>query len=87
MMKNADMPAMPVSGSDGQPIDVFSLTYGRGSNLVSSGMTVGMTKREMMAMHFSAALMNNPNWDDMTQNDVAMFAVGQADATLRALEE
>lgn len=86
-MKNADMPAMPLSGADGQPIDVFSLTYDLGANLISSGMTTGLTKREMMAMHFSAALMRNPLWDEMSPNDVAMFAVSQADATLKALEK
>ncbi|HIC8797535.1 TPA: hypothetical protein ACW72Z_000450 [Aeromonas veronii] len=85
-MKNADMPAMPVSGSNGQPIDVFSLAYGRGSNLVSSGMTVGMTKREMMAMHFTSALMANRARNEMTAKAVAALAISQADATLSALE-
>ncbi|MBW3691705.1 hypothetical protein [Aeromonas dhakensis] len=86
-MKNADMPAMPVSGADGLPIDVFSLTNDLGANLISSGMTTGLTKREMMVMHFSAALISNPRWDGMTPKDIAILAVDQADATLKALEK
>ena len=83
-MKNADMPAMPVSGSDGQPIDVFSLTDGRGSNLVSSGMTVGMTKREMMAMHIMTGLCSK--YGVAFETDTVQDAVRMADFLLAELE-
>lgn len=54
-MKNADMPAMPVRGADGEPLNL------RGDlGIMWEGDAIGMTKREMMAMHFCAAMMANP---------------------------
>lgn len=80
-MNNADMPAMPVRRSDGEPMNL------RGeAAIMYSGDAMGLSKREMMVMHFGAALMSNPAWENMSANDVATFAIKQADAMLAALE-
>ncbi|MEL1213723.1 hypothetical protein [Aeromonas caviae] len=44
-MKNADMPAMPVLNGDNEPAE-FDHSFYRNGNLA-----VGLTKREVMAMH------------------------------------
>lgn len=80
-MKNADMPAMPVRGSDGEPIRM-----GLDDAILWCQEATGMSKREMMAMHFTSALMANRARNEMTAKAVAALAISQADATLSALE-
>ncbi|MGL4350832.1 MAG: hypothetical protein ACRCT2_09780 [Plesiomonas shigelloides] len=46
-MKNADMPAMPVTNDVGLPCD----------SPPKDLCTIGLTKREMMAMHMMSAFM------------------------------
>jgi len=80
-VKNADMPAMPVRGGDGEPIGM-----GLDDAILWCREATGMSKREMMAMHFTSALMANHARKGMTAKAVAALAIRQADATLYALE-
>lgn len=77
-MNNADVPAMPIANHD------LTVAIGNGDNKFG-----GLTKREMMAMHFMAAwiqhhgsLNNNYRFN---QKDAAICAIECADALLREL--
>ena len=78
-MKNSDMPAMPTH-------DVFEdcgFDGNSGPHLTQT-TNYGMTKREMMAMHMMAHLMQN---DRISSYGVqAEFAIKAADALLAELE-
>lgn len=72
-MKNADMPAMPVTDEFGMPF-----------NSIPEGLcTTGLTKREMMAMHIAAGFASDP---DIKPSDIPMLAINVSDALLAALE-
>lgn len=80
-MKNADMPAMPVRGCDGEPMVL------RGEDpIMYSGEAMGLSKREMMAMHCCAALLAGEQFSHAGVVQVAELSVEQADALLAALE-
>ena len=74
-IKNADMPAMPITDESGMPFSGLPLELS----------TIGLTKREMMAMHMMAASRsrssNYSSWVDM-----ATDAIEMTDALLAALE-
>lgn len=81
-MKNADMPAMPII-DDEQSFPIDGEKYGK--SLSSGRFAVGMTKREMMAMHILSGMLSSENFNQ-TREQAASFAVGQADALLAELE-
>ncbi|MGL5726593.1 MAG: hypothetical protein ACRCYD_01905 [Plesiomonas sp.] len=69
-INNGDRPAMPLHNAD----------------LGLGGSDLGMTKREMMAMHIISGLVSDPNVNG-TQEDIAEAAVKLTDALLRKLGE
>lgn len=71
-MKNADMPAMPIFDECGRPT-----VHG-----MSNVEVLGLTKREMMAMHILSGLLSDPNWIGMPAD-----AVRIADELLAELEK
>ena len=77
-MKNADMPAMPS--------DVKAVYEAMTDSDDSWGKAaLGLTKREMMAMHILSGMLSSENFNP-TREQAASFAVGQADALLAELE-
>lgn len=80
-MKNADMPAMPQSATDGG--------YGCNYDEDFGGyVPTGLTKREMFAMHaMQGELAGSANHSRPEPEDVASFAVKCADALLKELEK
>jgi hypothetical protein len=89
-MKNADMPAMPQS---------FAMTEQECGTTVSHmandelPMNIGLTKREMFAMHALSSVLDmyNPyeqgNFDSSDYDQAAKHAAGLADALLKELEK
>lgn len=73
-MKNGDMPATPFE----------AVTARMNGNTTGWTNYVGLTKREMIAMHIMAGMFAAEHVKPMT--DVATVAVTQADALLAALE-
>ena len=81
-IKNADIPAMPVTDSDGR-------SMGYGSDLFADGLT----KREMIAMHMMASL-TSVYWDTVQEYETGAdlvkcqseTAVEMTDAILAELE-
>ena len=73
MMKNGDMPAMPLEAV---------MTRSNGNTTAWTNYT-GLTKREMMAMHIAAGLISDPQ---VKTHQVAGDAVRVADALLAELE-
>ena len=49
-MKNADLPAMPLTNENGAPIHYSQ------AGMDNDGVMFGLTKREMMAMHMMSAI-------------------------------
>lgn len=78
-MKNADMPAMP---SDVK--DVYEAMTGGSDSWGKAAL--GLTKREMMAMHILSGLLSDYEFD-ATRQMAAEIAVEQADALLAELEK
>ena len=75
-MKNADMPAMPS--------DVKAVYEAMTDSADSWGKAaLGLTKREMMAMHIAAGLASDP---DIKPSNIPMLAINVSDALLAALE-
>ena len=74
-MKNADMPAMPVSITDNQELQAPYYAH----------TASGLTKREMMAMHMMAARISIPGAPDDEFD--AKRAVAATDALLAELEK
>ena len=73
-MKNADMPAMPVTDEFGMPF-----------NSIPEGLcTTGLTKREMMAMHIFSSMQGRDGVCNI-EHEVT-FAVVAADHLLAELE-
>lgn len=85
-MKNADMPAMPQSFSIGDEDCGTTLTHLHVDDLQ---MNMGLTKREMFAMHIMASTC----WDTTDRNNqmhyeyAASSAVKLADALLKELDK
>ncbi|MGL5219600.1 MAG: hypothetical protein ACRC8G_09000 [Plesiomonas shigelloides] len=80
-MKNADMPAMPVMDSNGQPMTAKH-------RLLDGVAATGFTKREMMAMHMMCSMNSSPT-DKFRFNSAtstAEWAVKSADILLAELE-
>lgn len=80
-MRNADMPAMP------------TVTYDHGAAMqglaVSVTDAVGLTKREVMAMHMMQGILAAGNADEFVVGDevgFAGFAIAATDALLAELE-
>lgn len=84
-MKNADMPAMPII-DDEQSFPIDGDRYGK--SLSSGRFAVGMTKREMMAMHMMQGIITGQDTNEMVVGDdkcFAEFAVQCADELLEEL--
>lgn len=86
-MKNADMPAIPCS----TPNDARVVAQARASglNMPDEMKHLGLTKREMMAMHIHAALLTSQAegvWTGIGVN-AAFHAVQEADELLAELEK
>ena len=79
-MKNADMPAMPMFSDNAEPCIV------RDRETRVAVPAIGLTKREMMAMHILSALLSDCEFD-VTRQMAAEIAVQQADALLAELEK
>ena len=82
-MKNADMPAMPLTNGNGAPI------HHSGAGMDNEGVMFGMTKREIMAMHMMQGILTGQDTNEMVVGDdkcFAEFAVQCADALLAELE-
>ena len=71
-MKNADMPAMPISEEETDRLNLEVEIY------------TGFTKREMMAMHMMASMMS-VEWFETAERQ-ARVAIKAADALLAELE-
>lgn len=86
-MKNADMPAMPII-DDEQSFPIDGENYGK--SLSSGRFAVGMTKREMMAMHAMTGLLSGGKQYDNRYSSRASQLVEDsvlyADALLAELE-
>lgn len=84
-MKNADMPAMPIFNKNGEAIHHSSAG-------LHEGCLLGVTKREMFAMHamqglLSSASDSNGIWTNEGPELVANEAVRFADALLAELDK
>ena len=77
-MKNADMPAMPLTNDNGSPI------HHSNAGMDNDGVMFGMTKREMIAMHMFAGLLARDGKPDIQYE--AELAIKAADALLAELE-
>lgn len=73
-MKNADLPAMPITE---EPFAVGAVSGRHGP------LMFGLTKREMFAMHFHAALLAKESSGSLPH----YIAVREADALLEELEK
>ncbi|MGL5281999.1 MAG: hypothetical protein ACRC8W_09700 [Plesiomonas shigelloides] len=71
---------MKINNGDRQAMPLHNADLGLG------GSDLGMTKREMMAMHIMSGLVSDPNVDG-AQEDIAEAAVKLTDALLRKLGE
>lgn len=85
-MKNADMPAMPLSG------DAYGdfAAYDGTSKTSYNPECQGLTKREEMAIRFAAAMIVNAGrngYRDCTDPAIFSDAVIAADTQLKALED
>lgn len=83
-MKNADMPAMPVVDADATPMSHQELSDWRDNSCL------GLTKREMMAMHMMQGLISaNATYDGRTdaRDRMARDALAHADALLAEMEK
>lgn len=78
-MKNADMPAMPVTDECGMPF-----------NSIPEGLcTTGLTKREMMAMHIAEGFVSSPMGkfpDQTSMKRMCEDSVALADLLLTELD-
>ena len=83
MTNNGNMPAMPCEVVEQYHIDASQVPSGAPTLRERKVMSVGMTKREMMAMHMMAHLMPNHNFE--TYAAQAKSAVIAADALLMEL--
>lgn len=77
-MKNADMPAMPVTDGDNEPANISHSYY---QNLQ---LATGLTKREMMAMHVMASIATTVGYQNYGQ--MAQDAIAATDALLAELD-
>lgn len=75
-MKNADMPAMPIFDECGRPT-----VHG-----MSNVEVLGLTKREMMAMHALQGLLAAPDLNTVEPDAVAGTAIAYVDALLAELD-
>ena len=86
-MKNADMPATPLVNENGAPHFIGDLA-------ITPENCVGLTKREMFAMHALPSVIKwldcgveRGEWNDWNFEDAASHAVIAADALLKELEK
>lgn len=79
-MKNADMPAMPMFNEHGAPIHHSSAG-------IHDGCLSGLTKREEFAARFMAAHLTTEKSLGFSSDEIAKWAIEDADALLKALEE
>lgn len=88
-MKNADFPAMPLSGDAYQDFAGYDGTKNTGYNPECQGLT----KREMFAMHAMQAMLSSRHVSDFNGSDadfnngLCSKAVGYADALLEELSK
>ncbi|MGL4751958.1 MAG: hypothetical protein ACRCXB_05985 [Aeromonadaceae bacterium] len=78
-MNNADMPAMPIVDADATPMSHQELSDWRDNSCL------GLTKREMMAMHMMASLMAVSGYQ--TREHMAQDAIASTDVLLAELEK
>lgn len=81
-MKNADMPAMPQSFAMNDEDCGTQLTHLHESDVDSN---IGLTKREMFAMNFHAAILSRNG--QICTKDLASKALEHADALLAELDK
>ena len=88
-MKNADLPAMPLSGDAYQDF----ASYDETKNTSYNPDCQGLTKREIFAMHAISTVLSkydpweNGNFDSSDWQETAENCVGIADALLAELEK
>ena len=75
-MKNANMPAMPLTNGNGAPI------HHSNAGMDNDGVMFGMTKREMMAMHIASGFAADK---EVSPCNIANMAIEVADALLAEL--
>lgn len=91
-MKNADMPAAPMTNENGAPQHYSSLG-------IHEGCVTGLTKREMFAMHAMQGILSNSGgviqansmsgtgWCNCDASGLAKWSLDCADALLAELEK
>ena len=84
-MRNADRPAMPCEVVEQYHIDASQVPCGAPTLRERKVMSVGMTKREMMAMHIMQGMISCENFNP-PREEAAQLAVGMTDALLAELE-
>ena len=84
MTNNGNMPAMPCEVVEKYHIDASQVPCGAPTLRERKVMSVGMTKREMMAMHMFAGLLARDGKPDIQYE--AELAIKAADALLSELE-
>lgn len=84
MTNNGNMPAMPCEVVEKYHIDASQVQSGAPTLRERKVMSVGMTKREMMAMHMFAGLLARDGKPDIQYE--AELAIKAADALLSELE-
>lgn len=83
-MKNADLPAMPMFSHEAKPCEIRDVDTGK------TGFAAGLTKREMLAMHFMASWINHHGSAHdygFSAKGAAESAIECADALLAKLDE
>ncbi|WFS86253.1 hypothetical protein vBVhaSMAG7_036 [Vibrio phage vB_VhaS_MAG7] len=80
-MKNADMPAMPIFDDEAKPCLVRDLDDLEMNKVPATGLT----KREMFAMNFHAAILSRNG--QISTKDLASKAVEHAGALLAELDK
>lgn len=91
-MKNADMPAMPIVNENGAPHFIGDLA-------TTTENCLGLTKREMFAMHAMQGILSNSGgviqgnnysgtgWCNSNASDLAKLSLECADELLKELEK
>lgn len=85
MTNNGNLPAMPCEVVEQYHIDASQVPCGAPTLRERKVMSVGMTKREMMAMHMMSGIIADPEIT-ASESEVARVSVRFADALLAELE-